>query len=73
MVKFKEADNMRLGWTELLIILVIVVLIFGGKRLGGVGRALGKTIKDFKNEIKDEGAKPDEEDASSMEEEDSSK
>lgn len=45
---------MRFGWAELVIILVIVLVIFGGSKLKGLGGALGKNIKEFKNEIKSE-------------------
>ena len=45
---------MRLGWTELLLILVIVLVIFGGSKLSNVGSALGKSIKDFKREVESE-------------------
>ena len=36
------------GVPELLVILVIVLLIFGGKRIPEIGRALGKSIREFK-------------------------
>lgn len=39
---------------QLLIVLVIVVLIFGGKRLRTLGSDLGSAIKGFKNEMKSE-------------------
>lgn len=39
-----------LGWQELLIILFIAVLLFGGTRLAGVGKASGKAIREFKEE-----------------------
>jgi sec-independent protein translocase protein TatA len=47
---------MKIGGTELLVILIIVLVIFGGGKLAGVGSALGKAIKDFKKEVKDAGA-----------------
>ncbi len=37
-----------------LIVLVIVVLVFGTKRLGNVGKDLGEAVKGFKKGIKDE-------------------
>ena len=45
---------MRLGMGELLVILIIAVLVFGGGKLAGVGKALGQSIKEFKKEIKDD-------------------
>ena len=43
---------MRLGMGELIIILIIAVLLFGGKKLSGVGKALGQSIREFKDEVK---------------------
>lgn len=45
---------MRLGMGELLIILLIAVLLFGGKKLSGMGKALGQSIREFKEEVKPE-------------------
>ncbi len=39
-----------LGWQELVIVLVIVIIIFGAGRLPEIGGALGKGIKEFKTE-----------------------
>ena len=38
----------RIGPTELIIILVIIIIIFGVGRLGEVGGALGKGIREFR-------------------------
>ena len=43
---------MGFGLPELLIILVIVLLIFGGKRLKNIGGDLGGAIKGFKKSMK---------------------
>jgi len=43
---------MRLGIPELLVVLAIVVLIFGGSRLPELGRGLGKAIRGFKDGLK---------------------
>ncbi|MEW5724472.1 MAG: twin-arginine translocase TatA/TatE family subunit [Thermodesulfobacteriota bacterium] len=37
-----------LGFWELLLVLAIVVLIFGGRRLPDLGRALGETVREFR-------------------------
>lgn len=42
-----------LGATELLIILVIVILIFGATRLPQIGRGLGEGIKNFRGALKE--------------------
>jgi len=47
-----------LGMTELLVILAILLLIFGAAKLPQLGGALGKTIRNFKDEIKDGQAPP---------------
>jgi sec-independent protein translocase protein TatA len=40
-----------LGATELLIVLGIVVLLFGARRLPEIGSGLGKAIKNFKTGV----------------------
>jgi len=42
-----------LGTPELIVILGIAVLIFGGKKLPELGSSLGKTIGSFKKEVDD--------------------
>jgi len=46
------------GLPELVIIFFIVILIFGAKRLSGLGRGLGQAIRGFKDEVEE---KPHEE------------
>lgn len=43
---------------QLLIILAIVLVLFGAKRLRNVGSDLGNAIKGFKKAVKDEDDKP---------------
>ncbi|MBN2072121.1 MAG: twin-arginine translocase TatA/TatE family subunit [Candidatus Krumholzibacteriota bacterium] len=58
-----------LGWSELLIILVIVLIFFGPRRLPEVAEAIGKSLqkfkkasRDVKNEIESEKMKISEDD-----------
>ncbi len=41
-----------LGGFEWLIILLVVIMIFGTGRLAGIGPALGKSIRGFREEVK---------------------
>lgn len=45
---------------QLLIVLVIVVLVFGAKRLRNLGGDLGSAVKGFKDAVKDPNAENDE-------------
>ena len=41
-----------LGTTELVIIALVVLLLFGGKRLPALGRSMGSAITNFKKGLK---------------------
>jgi sec-independent protein translocase protein TatA len=43
---------------HLLILLIVVVLIFGTKRLTGGAKDLGNAVKEFKKAVRDDDAKP---------------
>ena len=43
----------QLGFTEILVILLILLLVFGARRLPEMGAAMGKGIREFKKNIKD--------------------
>ena len=45
---------MRLGTMEILLIVVLALVLFGGNKLAGVGKALGQSIKEFKKEVKED-------------------
>ena len=52
---------MNLGPTELIIVLLIVLLIFGGTKLPKLARSMGQASKEFKQGMS-EGAQPDADD-----------
>jgi len=41
----------NLGMTELLVILMVLLLVFGAKRLPEIGASMGKGIREFKKSI----------------------
>lgn len=43
-----------LGWQELVIVLIIVIIIFGAGKLPEIGGAVGKSIKEFRNQSTDD-------------------
>jgi len=44
----------NIGFPELIIILIIVLLIFGAARLPEIARSLGKAINEFKKAVKED-------------------
>jgi len=45
----------KFGVTEILIILVIVLLFFGGRKIPELMKGLGRGVKEFKDGVKGEG------------------
>ena len=45
---------MHIGVQELIVILLIAAVVFGGGKLAGVGKALGKSVREFREEVKGE-------------------
>ncbi len=43
----------NLGMTEILVILLILLLVFGAKRLPEMGAGMGKGIREFKKSLKE--------------------
>jgi sec-independent protein translocase protein TatA len=52
----------NLGFTEILILVLILVLFFGAKRIPEIGASIGKGIKQFKRSLSDSGERDEERD-----------
>ncbi|MEO1373194.1 MAG: twin-arginine translocase TatA/TatE family subunit [Cyanobacteria bacterium J06635_10] len=50
-----------LGFPEMAVIVVVAILIFGQKKIPELGSALGKTLRGFKDELKDDDDRIDRE------------
>ena len=57
----------NIGPTELIIVLAIVLLIFGPKRLPGLGKQLGTGMREFKDSISGKGGRDDDDDGGDVE------
>jgi sec-independent protein translocase protein TatA len=40
-----------LGWPEIILILLVLLLVFGAKRLPEMGRSMGKGMREFKDAV----------------------
>lgn len=56
-----------LGPAELLIIFAIIVVLFGASRLGDIGGAVGRGIREFRREVKEGEKEPEGEEKASAE------
>ena len=45
---------MSIGFWQILVVLLIILIVFGSSRIKSIGSDLGKALKGFKKEIKDE-------------------
>ena len=50
---------MRVGFQELLLILLIVLILFGAKRVPDLAKSLGRALREFRNAAKDIGLDDD--------------
>jgi sec-independent protein translocase protein TatA len=62
-----------LGTTELIIILVLVMIIFGAGKLPQVGGALGKGLRNFKDGVKEGDEEKSEEEPEKIDDKDQNK
>lgn len=60
-------EVMRLGTMEIFLIVVLALVLFGGGKIAGLGKALGQSIREFKKEVKDD-EKPEDAGASADQE-----
>ena len=51
----------RIGTTELLVILMIALVLFGGSRVAGLGKALGTSLREFRSGVNKGSEKKEEE------------
>jgi sec-independent protein translocase protein TatA len=49
---------MSIGPREIIVILLVVLILFGGSRLSDIGKGLGEGIKNFKKGMKEEDEAP---------------
>jgi len=54
------AGPLNLGFPEIMVIALVAVLLFGGKKVGELGKGLGEGIRNFKTAIKGDEEKNDE-------------
>jgi len=47
----------NIGVTEIIIILVVIMVLFGAKKLPEIGKGLGKSIREFKTSVSGEEEK----------------
>ena len=44
---------LMIGWPQIVLIIVVVLILFGGKKLPQLMKGLGEVMKEFKNASKD--------------------
>lgn len=52
---------MKLGWVEILLIVAVVLLLFGGKKIPELMRGLGQGAREFKEGMRGDDQKPKDE------------
>ena len=49
---------MNLQWTDILVIVLVILVLFGATKLPQLGRAVGKSVSEFKKGLKEGEAEP---------------
>ncbi|MBW8361504.1 MAG: twin-arginine translocase TatA/TatE family subunit [Kaistella sp.] len=49
---------LSLSWQHILIVAILLLLLFGGKKIPELMRGMGSGIKEFKDAVKEEDKKP---------------
>lgn len=50
---------LSLSWQHILIVAIVLLLLFGGKKIPELMRGVGSGIKEFKDAVKEEDKKPE--------------
>lgn len=45
---------MRLGTSEMVLVIILALVVFGGGKIAGLGKAFGQSIHDFKKSVKED-------------------
>ena len=53
-IKVRNCNMFHMGMPELILVLVIVLIVFGPKKLPEIGKSLGRSLKEFKQETNSE-------------------
>lgn len=61
-LKLQGNGMFGLGWPEIGVIAIAAILIFGPKRIPELGSALGKTLRGFKDEMRNPSPEPEDSD-----------
>jgi sec-independent protein translocase protein TatA len=49
----------NIGATEIVLVLLVILLLFGGKKIPELARGLGEALKEFKGAVKEDDKKPE--------------
>lgn len=70
---FMGVKKMRFGTTEIVLIIILALVVFGGGKVAGLGKALGQSIHDFKKAVKEDKEPAEKTEASSVDSEKNTK